>query len=91
MAQSSVYLTATTTAQNVTLNGPGEGVAVVNLDGAGFVAVRNDGVTAAAADDNTFVAQQAGAFRVIPVQKWPTVFSVYASTSVKVSVEVVNH
>ena len=61
MATRSSYITATTTAQDVVLDGPGAGVAVINLDGGGFIAWRFDGTTAAAADENNMVPAQAGA------------------------------
>jgi hypothetical protein len=89
MAVQSAYVAAATTvAQNVTLNGPGLGITVVNLDGAGVVSFRIDGTTADLADENYFVAASAGAFRTVPVQRWPIVVSVHASHSTKVGIEV---
>lgn len=89
MAQQSAYVAAATTiAQDVTLNGPGIGITVINLDGIGIVTFRIDGTTANLADENYFVAASAGAFRTIPVHRWPITVSVHASSSTKVGIEV---
>ncbi len=91
MAIKTAYIAAAgTAAQDVTLNGPGVGISVVNLDGQGVVAFRLDGTTAAAADENWFVGASAGAFRTVSNSKWPVTVSVYASGSTRVSIEVVD-
>lgn len=89
MAELSAYVTATTSAQNVTINGPAEGVLVTNLDGLGFVAFRVDGETAGAANENHFLGATAGAQRAVRVKTWPATVSVYASASTKVAVEAI--
>ena len=81
---------ASTTAQDVVLNVPGMGISVVNLDGAGIVSFRVDGVTATNTDDNFFVPQNAGSFKSIHIQKWPCTVSVWASVTTKVCIEVVD-
>lgn len=84
-------VTATTSAQNVTLTQPGEGVLVCNLDGAGRINFRVDGTTAVLdADENYFVPAAAGAYKIVEVDTDDVVVSVIASASTKVGLEIVH-
>ena len=91
MAVRNAYVSnASTSAQDVVLSGKGNAVRVTNLDGAGIVFFRNDGTTAAAADENYMLAAAAGASKVVLGFKASDTFSVYASATTKVGLEVIN-
>lgn len=89
MAVRQAYLSALSTATNVTFTGKGEGVCVVNLDGAGVIFVSVTG-TASAADEMFMVPAAAGAFRIIPGDPTDKTYSCFASAVTKVGLEVVN-
>lgn len=90
MAQDSATVTATTSAQDVVINGPAEGLLILNVDGGGYIAYRLDGTAADDDDENNFVAQAAGATRAVRVNKWPVTVSVWASASTKVAIEAID-
>lgn len=91
MADRTAYINNVNTSPNdVILTGPGMGISVVNLDGAGIVSFRVDGITAGLNDENYFVPQSAGSFKSIHVQKWPCTVSVHANVTTKVCIEVVD-
>lgn len=89
-ATRSATLAATTTPDTITLAGPGQGVIVTNMDGAGFVCFRVDGTTAAAAPsaENVLIGKAGGGSKRISHSKWPVVISVYASAATVVGAEV---
>lgn len=89
MAVRSKYLAALSSATDVTFTGRGEGVSVINLDGAGVIFVSVTG-TASAADEMFMVPAAAGAYRIIPGDPVGKTYSCFASTATKVGLEVVN-
>lgn len=89
MAVRSKYLSALTSATNVTFTGHGEGVAVVNLDGGGVIFVSVTG-TASAADEMFMVPAAAGAMRIIDGDPVGKTYSCFADAATKVGLEVIN-
>lgn len=85
----SKYLSALSTATDVTFTGTGDAVDVINLDGAGVIFVTRDG-TASAADEMVMIPAAAGAHKVILGNPSGKTYSCFASAACKVGLEVLN-